>query len=45
LKRYLGMSTSYIPYNPEQQHLLPNALQDWLPQADASKSADSALQK
>ena len=26
------MSTSYIPYNPEQQHLLPNALQDWLPQ-------------
>jgi transposase len=32
LKRYLGMSTSYIPYNPEQQHLLPNALQDWLPQ-------------
>ena len=26
------MSTSYAPYNPEQQHLLPNALQDWLPQ-------------
>ena len=26
------MSTSYIPYQPEQQRLLPNALQDWLPQ-------------
>jgi transposase len=25
------MSTSYVPYNPEQQHLLPNAFQDWLP--------------
>ena len=25
------MSTSYIPYNPEQQHLLPHALQEWLP--------------
>jgi transposase len=27
-----GMSASYIPYHPEQQQLLPNALQDWLPQ-------------
>ena len=26
------MSTSYIPYQPEQQQLLPNALQDWLPE-------------
>lgn len=26
------MSASYIPYCPEQQQLLPNALQDWLPQ-------------
>ena len=26
------MSTSYIPYHPEQQQLLPSALQDWLPQ-------------
>ena len=26
------MSTSYIAYHPEQQQLLPNALQDWLPQ-------------
>ena len=26
------MSASYIPYQPEQQQLLPNALQDWLPQ-------------
>jgi transposase len=25
------MSTSYVPYHPEQQQLLPNALQDWLP--------------
>jgi transposase len=24
------MSGSYIPYHPEQQQLLPNALQDWL---------------
>ena len=28
----LGMSSSYIPYHPEQQHLLPSAMQDWLPQ-------------
>ena len=26
------MSASYIPYHPEQQQLLPHALQDWLPQ-------------
>lgn len=26
------MSTSYIAYHPEQQQLLPRALQDWLPQ-------------
>ena len=26
------MSTSYRPYEPEQQQLLPAALQDWLPQ-------------
>ena len=25
------MSASYIPYHPEQQQLLPSALQDWLP--------------
>ena len=25
------MSASYIPYHPEQQQLLPHALQDWLP--------------
>ncbi len=26
------MSTSYIAYHPQQQQLLPSALQDWLPQ-------------
>ena len=26
------MSTSYIPYMPEQQYLMPCALQEWLPQ-------------
>ena len=26
------MTTSYIAYHPEQQQLLPRALQDWLPQ-------------
>jgi transposase len=26
------MSASYIPYHPEQQQLLPSAIQDWLPQ-------------
>jgi transposase len=25
------MSASYIPYHPEQQQLLPSAIQDWLP--------------
>lgn len=29
--RLRGMSTSYIPYVPEQQRLLPCALQEWLP--------------
>lgn len=26
------MTTSYLPYDPHQQMLLPNALQDWLPE-------------
>jgi transposase/IS5 family transposase len=26
------MNTSYVAYHPEQQQLLPSALQDWLPQ-------------
>lgn len=26
------MRASYIPYHPEQQQLLPSAMQDWLPQ-------------
>lgn len=26
------MSTSYIPYEPRHQQLLPCALQDWLPE-------------
>ncbi len=25
------MSTSYVPYQPEQQYLLPCPLQEWLP--------------
>jgi transposase len=29
--RYRQMTASYIAYHPEQQQLLPNALQDWLP--------------
>jgi transposase len=27
-----GMSTSYVPYQPDQQYLMPCALQEWLPQ-------------
>lgn len=27
-----GMNASYIAYHPEQQQLLPSALQDWLPE-------------
>jgi transposase len=27
------MSTSYMSYQPEQQQLLPSALQDWLPES------------
>ncbi len=27
----VGMSTSYVPYQPDQQYLLPCALQEWLP--------------
>jgi len=26
------MATSYLPYDPQQQFLLPHALQDWLPE-------------
>ncbi len=26
------MTTSYLPYEPRQQQLLPVALQDWLPE-------------
>ena len=26
------MSASYLPYQPKQQRLLPDALEDWLPQ-------------
>jgi hypothetical protein len=26
------MPTSYLPYNPQQQMLLPHALQEWLPE-------------
>jgi transposase len=26
------MTTSYLPYEPQQQRLLPDALQDWLPE-------------
>jgi transposase len=26
------MSTSYIPYLPDQQYLMPCALQDWVPE-------------
>ncbi|SAL88538.1 transposase IS4 family protein [Caballeronia choica] len=26
------MTTSYLPYDPQQQFLLPHALQDWLPE-------------
>ena len=26
------MTTSYLPYDPQQQILLPHALQDWLPE-------------
>jgi transposase len=26
------MTTSYLPYEPQQQFLLPHALQDWLPE-------------
>ena len=26
------MTTSYLPYQPQQQMLLPHALQEWLPE-------------
>ena len=29
----LGMSTSCIPYVPEQPYMMPGALQNWLPAA------------
>ena len=37
------MSASYIPYHPEQQQLLPSALQDWLPQGHLAYFIDDTV--
>lgn len=38
------MSTSYIAYHPEQQQLLPSALQDWLPQGHLAYFINDTVQ-
>jgi transposase len=37
------MTTSYIAYHPEQQQLLPSALQDWLPQGHMAHYISEAV--
>ena len=37
------MSTSYIPYMPEQQYLLPCALHEWLPQGHLAYFIDNTV--
>jgi hypothetical protein len=32
-----GMSTSYVPYQPDQQYLMPCALDEWLPKGHLGK--------
>jgi hypothetical protein len=33
------MSTSYVPYQPDQQYLMPCALQEWLPEVHLAYSS------
>lgn len=37
------MTTSYIAYHPEQQQLLPSALQDWLPEGHLAYFIDDTI--
>jgi len=37
------MTTSYLPYAPGQQMLLPAALQDWLPERHLAYFINSPL--
>ena len=37
------MTASYIAYHPEQQQLLPSALQDWLPEGHLTYFIDDAI--
>lgn len=41
----MGVAASYLPYESQQQRLLPDALQDWLPEGHSpsfiSDSVDS----
>lgn len=37
------MSTSYLPYEPRQQQLLPNALQEWLPEDHLAYFIDETI--
>jgi len=37
------MTTSYLPYEPRQQQLLPSALQDWLPEGHLAYFIDDTI--
>src|SRR5690606_26372548 len=39
------MSTSYLPYEPRQQQLLPNALQEWLPEDHLAYFIDETIEQ
>lgn len=36
------MATSYLPYEPQQQRLLPDALQNWLPEGQSEENVQLA---
>lgn len=38
------MSTSYIPYLPDQQYLMPSALQEWLPEGHLAYFISDTIQ-
>jgi transposase len=39
------MSTSYLPYEPRQQQLLPSALQEWLPEDHLAYFIDETVEQ
>ena len=39
------MSTSYVSYQPDQQYLMPCALQEWLPQGHLANFINDIVER